>query len=203
MATVSSPGPTDPRPLLGEPLGLDLLDTHWIEGGRVRDLLADRAGLAVFVGSIRLGPDDRGLLADPHLLTGGGALAALRHARDVILAVAEHPDDAAARAGFNDLMSRGHRERLLGERGVLSRVYVDDPAVTLAWLAAENYLDLLTSRPDRIRRCEHADCILWFLDTSRSGTRRWCSMAVCGNRVKVGRYHRRHSTADGDRADPP
>ncbi|WP_233265505.1 CGNR zinc finger domain-containing protein [Leifsonia sp. AG29] len=41
----------------------------------------------------------------------------------------------------------------------------------------------------RIRECDADDCELVYLDTSRSGTRRWCSMQRCGNRAKV-RAHR-------------
>jgi len=41
----------------------------------------------------------------------------------------------------------------------------------------------------RIRECSADDCGLVYLDTSRSGTRRWCSMQRCGNRAKV-RAHR-------------
>ncbi|NQX11894.1 CGNR zinc finger domain-containing protein [Microbacteriaceae bacterium VKM Ac-2855] len=41
----------------------------------------------------------------------------------------------------------------------------------------------------RIRRCSADDCGIVYLDTSRSGTRRWCSMQRCGNRAKV-RAHR-------------
>jgi predicted RNA-binding Zn ribbon-like protein len=41
----------------------------------------------------------------------------------------------------------------------------------------------------RIRECSADDCGLVYLDTSRSGNRRWCSMQRCGNRAKV-RAHR-------------
>ncbi|WP_232524336.1 CGNR zinc finger domain-containing protein [Nocardiopsis gilva] len=44
---------------------------------------------------------------------------------------------------------------------------------------------------DRIRRCEGDHCVLYFFDTSRNGTRRWCSMAVCGNRAKAQRHYRK------------
>jgi predicted RNA-binding Zn ribbon-like protein len=33
--------------------------------------------------------------------------------------------------------------------------------------------------------------VLWFHDTTRSGTRRWCSMTACGNRLKARRHYRR------------
>ncbi len=41
----------------------------------------------------------------------------------------------------------------------------------------------------RIRECSADDCTIVYLDTSRSGNRRWCSMQRCGNRAKV-RAHR-------------
>ncbi|GAA1440269.1 CGNR zinc finger domain-containing protein [Leifsonia poae] len=47
----------------------------------------------------------------------------------------------------------------------------------------------------RIRECSADDCRLVYLDTSRSGNRRWCSMQRCGNRAKV-RAHRARAAAD-------
>jgi len=38
----------------------------------------------------------------------------------------------------------------------------------------------------RVRKCAH--CVGHFLDTSKKGTRRWCSMRLCGNRFKVATY---------------
>jgi len=38
----------------------------------------------------------------------------------------------------------------------------------------------------RVRKC--GQCVLHFHDTSRKGTRRWCSMQLCGNRQKVAAY---------------
>jgi len=43
----------------------------------------------------------------------------------------------------------------------------------------------------KIRRCEGPGCILFFLDTTRNHTRRWCSMAGCGNRVKAAEFRKR------------
>lgn len=39
---------------------------------------------------------------------------------------------------------------------------------------------------NRVRKC--AQCVLHFRDTSKKGTRRWCSMQLCGNRLKVAAY---------------
>jgi len=40
-----------------------------------------------------------------------------------------------------------------------------------------------------IRKCANPACVLFFQD--RTGRRRWCSMAVCGNRAKVAAFARR------------
>ncbi|WP_223830059.1 CGNR zinc finger domain-containing protein [Paenibacillus arenilitoris] len=45
--------------------------------------------------------------------------------------------------------------------------------------------------PERIRKCEHDSCILHFVDTSKSGKRRWCSMDLCGNRQKAADFYAR------------
>ena len=50
--------------------------------------------------------------------------------------------------------------------------------------------DLLTGgRLDRVRRCANPECGWLFLDDSRAGKRRWCSMASCGNRAKARRHY--------------
>jgi predicted RNA-binding Zn ribbon-like protein len=56
-------------------------------------------------------------------------------------------------------------------------------------------LELLETAPDRVKHCQNPDCVLWFFDTTRNGTRRWCSMAVCGNRMKARRHYDRRKGA--------
>jgi predicted RNA-binding Zn ribbon-like protein len=41
----------------------------------------------------------------------------------------------------------------------------------------------------RLRKCE--SCVVHFFDTSKKGSRRWCSMNICGNKLKVAAYQRR------------
>jgi predicted RNA-binding Zn ribbon-like protein len=48
----------------------------------------------------------------------------------------------------------------------------------------------------RVRKC--GQCILHFYDTSKKGTRRWCSMQLCGNRLKVAAYAGRMRLARSD-----
>ncbi len=52
----------------------------------------------------------------------------------------------------------------------------------------------------RIRTCAAPDCGFLFVDSSRPGRRRWCSMQRCGNRTKVRTYRSRIDQRTGDRA---
>jgi len=63
----------------------------------------------------------------------------------------------------------------------------EDLFAPLAHAAATLFVE--TDR-DRVRKC--AQCVLHFHDTSKKGTRRWCSMRLCGNRWKVAAYAARH-----------
>jgi predicted RNA-binding Zn ribbon-like protein len=61
------------------------------------------------------------------------------------------------------------------------------------WPVVRSAADLVTSTDlERLRICKGAGCGWLFLDTSRNRSRRWCNMAVCGNRAKVKRFYERH-----------
>jgi predicted RNA-binding Zn ribbon-like protein len=61
----------------------------------------------------------------------------------------------------------------------------------LAAIAREGVELLGGPLASRIRECEGEGCALLFVDTSRSGLRRWCSMQGCGNKAKVAEFRRR------------
>ena len=68
----------------------------------------------------------------------------------------------------------------------------DSLAAPVAAPVARAAADLLTTGAvAHVRRCADASCGWLFLDTTRSGTRRWCDMKVCGNRSKVRRFRAR------------
>lgn len=69
---------------------------------------------------------------------------------------------------------------------------VNDLRIPL-WRVIESAVELLTEGDlSRVRACPGADDCGWlFYDTSRNGTRRWCSMEGCGSRVKMRRHYAR------------
>ncbi len=48
----------------------------------------------------------------------------------------------------------------------------------------------------RLRNCEGPTCTLWFLDISKNHTRRWCTMAICGNRAKATAHREKKRAAN-------
>lgn len=65
------------------------------------------------------------------------------------------------------------------------------------WPVVRSAADLLTSGDlSRVRECAREGCNWLFLDLSKNQRRRWCSMTMCGSRIKARRYYRRKK---GDR----
>jgi predicted RNA-binding Zn ribbon-like protein len=102
-----------------------------------------------------------------------------------------------------------------GDRAVLNELAVQPclvprllPGPTRTWAAVQGARSVLSSvardaidilggpRAARLKRCEGSRCALLFVDTSRSGRRRWCSMERCGNRAKVAAHRRRRKESD-------
>ncbi|MFB4305038.1 CGNR zinc finger domain-containing protein [Actinomadura sp. GTD37] len=175
----------DPRPLVGEPLCLDLVNTRWVDDRVQHDLLESTGGLAVWLRSARL--DDRAA-ADR------STLDATVETREVLLALLDQGPSAETVDAFNRVLDRGALHYRLGPSGREEHPRTDDPAWLPSWLAAADYLRLMIDGPARVKPCAHPDCVLHFFDTTKSGTRRWCSMAVCGNRAKAARHYVRAKT---------
>jgi predicted RNA-binding Zn ribbon-like protein len=58
---------------------------------------------------------------------------------------------------------------------------------------ARDAIDLFGGpRASRLKRCQGVKCAMPFVDVSRPGTRRWCSMERCGNRTKARTHYHQH-----------
>ena len=59
---------------------------------------------------------------------------------------------------------------------------------------ADSFAKLATEAdPGRIRKCKNPECVLYFYDTSKAGNRAWCSLDLCGNKLRMAASRRRHS----------
>jgi predicted RNA-binding Zn ribbon-like protein len=94
-------------------------------------------------------------------------------------------------------ITEGHDE-LVSRNGNWSLQFVAREG-GLEWLLAaiaRSAAELIVEGPRApIRRCANPVCRLFFYDDSRTHRRRWCSMAVCGNRHKVASFLRRHPSS--------
>ncbi|MFJ9106722.1 CGNR zinc finger domain-containing protein [Streptomyces sp. NPDC102283] len=190
LLPTGGPGPLAYFEVLREPVDL----VRWAEESRLPDGLGAKAGSGS--GS---GP---GSGPGPALVVSAAEVADARALRDALWRLAEGhvageppgPDDLATlndAAAHPPLTARltpgGGREWAPGGTGtgLLSTV-------------ARDAVDLFTGAyAHRIRACGAHGCRLLFVDTSRPGRRRWCSMERCGNRHKV-RAHRARLVADDE-----
>ena len=121
----------DPRPHVGEPLALDLLNTVWMSADGPRDLLTDVAGLRSWLVANDL---EERCPADEK------TRVALVRAREAVLrAVAEDEVDE-----LNAVLDHGRVRRLLAEGGPREEADVARPEWLPGWLAADDLLRLLT-----------------------------------------------------------
>lgn len=115
--------------------------------------------------------------------------------REIVEAlVASRPVDEAALAAVNGVLrARSVVELVRGEGGIaLSHRHTGDPLEDALAAVAEPLVGVIsTGDQDRLRICANDGCRWVFEDTSRTGRRRWCSMASCGNRAKAARHRAR------------
>lgn len=164
------------RSLVGETLALDLVNTQWPERGEMVDFLADPDGVALWLREHGFDPDTDEVLP-------------LLSARTAIRGFLEEPGPAAD-ARLNAVLAHGGERPVLREGSPVNETSTD-AGWGAAWSAARSFVQIVGTQPDRLRQCAHPDCVLYFFDTSRNGTRRWHSMETCGARAKSARYYRR------------
>jgi len=80
-----------------------------------------------------------------------------------------------------------------------SWVLDDDDLSHILWPIVRSAAELLTSESlGRVRHCARDGCDWLFVDSSKNSSRRWCSMSMCGSRVKARHYYQRKRRGNGD-----
>lgn len=117
----------------------------------------------------------------------GRDLRLARFLREAIYGIASGKGSRADRECLNSIAGMPAARPRLTASGALER---DGSARELLATIAREAVELLGGPARaRIRTCE--GCPLLFLDLSRSGARRWCSMSGCGNRAKARAFRER------------
>ncbi|MFP3645818.1 CGNR zinc finger domain-containing protein [Paraburkholderia sp. SIMBA_054] len=125
-----------------------------------------------------------------------GSLAnAARRLRDVIreLVSQKKSGNLVNIAALNSFLTRGRyhvflTRRVDGHLEVRHEYEKNTPEQVLTPVSEAAAQLLVNGDFDLIRKCEAADCVLWFYDRTKAHRRRWCSMAMCGNRRKAANF---------------
>jgi predicted RNA-binding Zn ribbon-like protein len=186
---------------VGNLLSLDFLNTRPVMDGKAVELLPDCAALARWLKAAGLVPAreanrlERVWSAEP---TFAAMLHDLLEFRERLRQATFQMEAGAAPspafiAKVNELLStHPHIDQVIQTDSGPGRGKRFAPQTPLDVFApvVDSVASLLTlTDKSRLRKC--GNCVLHFFDTSKKGTRRWCSMNLCGNRSKVAAYARR------------
>jgi predicted RNA-binding Zn ribbon-like protein len=184
---------------VGEALALDLVNTEVVVRGKAGDLLATPGAVAEWwravaarhpeavEGAVTAAAD----LAEPALLP---AVRELRRAlRGLFGAIADgSPLDSGGLVVLNQALGNGMEVVEVGANGkarLAHRPRRAGPEALLLPIARSAAVLLTSKDPARLHRCGNERCVLLFYDTTKSATRRWCSVG-CMNRARSSRRYR-------------
>jgi predicted RNA-binding Zn ribbon-like protein len=161
-----------------EALLVDLLNTTPVVDGVMRDDLSQPAPA-------------RSWMRERGIATTSAELTALRQVRSVLQAVVRGEQSPQALEVF---LGQAALRPVATDGGLDWQLVVKSgPQAALRAVLAWDALRVLS--PGRLRPCANNECRLFLLDRSKPNTARWCSMAVCGNRMKARRHYRRARSA--------
>ena len=194
-------------PMIGSHRCLDFVNTELIEQGRRVDLLQHFADFVDWLEQAHV----LGTAQAKQILRrwgetskGAGALAEARAFRRLLREMAEgivhgkRPSTVALDKINELLRSRTVGVALVRTRHGFERQVSFQPREPRHLLVpvAESASDLLCHGDlALIVKCKNPRCILYFYDATKNHARRWCSMTVCGNRMKVAAHYRRRRRA--------
>ncbi len=155
--------------MIDETFLLDLLNSTPVVDGTQRDVL-DADWLRAHDGTGSAAEED-----------------AVRAARDVLQALVRGEASAAELGPLLDGVVRRPSVTPDGVEWTVDVAAPRRPAVraVLAWDQVRR------TSPGRLRPCANDECALFLIDHSKPNKARWCSMAVCGNRMKARRHYER------------
>ena len=197
----------DELPIVGGNLALDFVNTQSGPPGGEPDVESlagyeDLVAWALRVGVV--GPRDADDLvrhARRHPRDRDAAFERATALRDRIFTIftsiaddAAPPADALARLRDDEAEALGHADLAAGPSGFAWTWSRPRDLDGLRWPIVHAAATLVTGGPlDRVKGC--GGCRYLFLDETKNGGRRWCSMAECGTRAKMRRFIARRSAA--------
>ncbi|HJS13955.1 MAG TPA: ABATE domain-containing protein [Rheinheimera sp.] len=183
-------------PMLGDHLAMDLLNTEARDDGKTIEFWNNDAEVLQWLARYGIAPAaENSSFAPAELLVQAKALRTL--ARKLITGFKEGKSQDISE--LNQYLHTFDTTPSLAMNAegklTLSRISRSTSIGSLLGPVAEAVAELLVEGNfDLVKQCEHPDCILWFYDRTKAHKRRWCSMALCGNRHKAAQFRKRSSS---------
>ncbi len=182
---------------LGDDLALDFVNTRPVVDGQLQELLPDFPALLRWFPAAGLVSADQAsaILAQSTGLEQQAALERILEFREklrstiaVLEATGKVGEEAVREVNLHlERHPIGVRLAKRGGRVVKDRRFSAAKPADLIGIVASLAADLFAGKElARIRKCD--SCVIHFYDTTKSRTRKWCSMRICGNRAKVAKY---------------
>jgi predicted RNA-binding Zn ribbon-like protein len=172
---------------------VDFLNTEWPNATGKEDFFETDDDVFTWLRQAHLAPD--GVTS---VRPTGSLLRATRALRDTIRVLIEtkkagkHGDLSDLNAFLAAAQSHPQLSWTKTRSIVVETIRPSDTAEHILAPLALKAADLLAHADfRRVRLCDDPTCVHWFYDQTKPGRRRWCSMATCGNRLKVKEYRRR------------
>ena len=202
MAVQKKAGLSSPAelPLLGDHPAMDLLNTEMCVDGQLVDAWQSADDVLKWLdrSGIRLEKDGQALDGATFLASALSLRAIARKAIEQRKAgeAGWKVDTAELNVYLHGAVSTPHLDQDSDGNLLLTRRSASGAAAYLLGVLAEAVAQLLVDGQfDLVKQCEHPECILWFYDRTKSHKRRWCSMALCGNRYKAAQFRKRGQQA--------
>lgn len=189
--------------LVGSNLSIDFINTAIVENGTPKDLLESLADFAAWAAAANLlekAKAERLAAAWGRQPETGAVFAHVQTFRSILrdmiagLAQGESVKATAIDTINAELQNKSSAVELRQTESGFAKLFradFNEPRQLLAPIA-ESAADLLCyGNLTYLKKCENAECILYFYDTTKNHSRRWCSMAGCGNRAKAAAFYQR------------
>ena len=180
---------------LGNNIAIDFINTRVVQQGELVDLLEETDDLRRWANDAEQRLE--GTIKAADLVTAKRLRAALS---DLLESVIDRSElSLTSLATVNSHLENHAYNELLQFNTVSGELeLVPDNSAThlrsmLSGLAYEGAKLLASPQAAHVKRCSNPNCVLLFLDTSRTRKRRWCSMEICGNRAKAAKHYRKQS----------
>jgi predicted RNA-binding Zn ribbon-like protein len=196
--TPQVPQPANEALFLSGSLALDLVNTELVIRGKKRDVLVSPDTLAAWwKEACKQYSGSQCLVEEEHIVWNTELLAAVKALRASLRNLAsrvvqQQAVDEEAFASLNAVLALGYPSMQKTEQGTIKQTMRlrDTKTGPVVLPIALSALRLFTEADwQRIHKCKNDRCILYFYDTTKSGTRQWCSLG-CMNRYRSVRHYR-------------